>query len=231
VDLVIIRENTEGLYSGIEAEITSGVVTSTKVATEGACTRIARWAFRYARQRRRTKVTVFHKANIMKLTDGMSIRCARAVHDGEFPEIDYQEMIIDAGCMALVRDPTRFDVLLLQNLYGDVLSDLCAGLVGGLGVVPGANIGESAAIFEAVHGSAPDIPGRDVANPLALLMSAMMLLNHLAETREDPACAAAAQRIKDGYNRALAEGRKTRDLSGSLGTRRFSDAVIDRLSS
>jgi isocitrate dehydrogenase (NAD+) len=149
----------------------------------------------------------------------------------KFPEIDYQEMIIDAGCMALVRDPTRFDVPLLQNLYGDVLSDLCAGLVGGLGVVPGANIGDSAAIFEAVHGSAPDIAGRDVANPLALLMSAMMLLNHLAETREDPACAAAAQRIKDGYNRALAEGRKTRDLSGSLGTRRFSDAVIDRLSS
>jgi isocitrate dehydrogenase (NAD+) len=229
VDLVIIRENTEGLYSGIEATLAPGVVTTTKVATEKACTRIAGWAFRYARQRGRKKVAVFHKANIMKLTDGMFIRCARAVHDREFPEIGYQEMIIDAGCMALVQDPTRFDVLLLENLYGDVLSDLCAGLVGGLGVVPGANIGDHGAVFEAVHGSAPDIAGRDVANPLALLMSAVMLLNHLAETRDDPACAAAALRIKDGYNRALADSRKTRDLGGDLGTGRFADAVIDRL--
>ncbi len=229
VDLVIIRENTEGLYSGIEATLAPGVVTTTKVATEKACTRIARWAFRYARQRGRKKVTVFHKANIMKLTDGMFMRCARAVHDEEFPEVGYQEMIIDAGCMGLVQDPTRFDMLLLENLYGDVLSDLCAGLVGGLGVVPGANIGDRVAVFEAVHGSAPDIAGRDLANPLALLMSAVMLLNHLAETREDEACAEAAQRIKDGYNRALAEGRKTRDLGGDLGTRQFADAVVDRL--
>jgi isocitrate dehydrogenase (NAD+) len=229
VDLVIVRENTEGLYSGIEASLAPGVVTTTKVATERACTRIARWAFRYARQRGRRKVTVFHKANIMKLTDGMFIRCARAVHDQEFPEIGYQEMIIDAGCMALVQDPTRFDLLLLENLYGDVLSDLCAGLVGGLGVVPGANIGDAGAVFEAVHGSAPDIAGRDLANPLALLMSAVMLLNHLAETRDDPACAAASQRLREGYNRALAEGRKTRDLGGDLGTGRFADAVIERL--
>ena len=229
VDLVIIRENTEGLYSGIEATLAPGVVTTTKVATEKACTRIAGWGFRYARQRGRKKVTVFHKANIMKLTDGMFIRCARTVHDQEFPEIGYQEMIIDAGCMGLVQDPTRFDMLLLENLYGDVLSDLCAGLVGGLGVVPGANIGDRVAVFEAVHGSAPDIAGRDLANPLALLMSAVMLLNHLAETREDEACATAAQRIKDGYNRALAEGRKTRDLGGDLGTRQFADAVVDRL--
>ncbi len=228
VDLVIVRENTEGLYSGIEAELAPGVVTTTKVATEKACTRIARWAFRYAVQRGRKKVTVFHKANIMKLTDGMFMRCARAVHD-EFPSVGYQEMIIDAGCMALVQDPTRFDVLLLENLYGDVLSDLAAGLVGGLGVVPGANIGDHGAVFEAVHGSAPDIAGRNLANPLALLMSAVMLLNHLAETRHDEACAAAAQRIKDGYNRALTEGQKTRDLGGRLGTREFADAVVDRL--
>jgi isocitrate dehydrogenase (NAD+) len=229
VDLVIIRENTEGLYSGIEASLAPGVVTTTKVATEKACTRIARWAFRYAQHRGRKKVTVFHKANIMKLTDGMFIRCARAVHDQEFADVGYQEMIIDAGCMTLVQDPTRFDLLLLENLYGDVLSDLCAGLVGGLGVVPGANIGEHAAVFEAVHGSAPDIAGRGIANPLALLMSAVMLLNHLAETREDAACAAAAQRIKDGYNHALAQGGKTRDLGGALGTAGFADAVIARL--
>ena len=230
VDLVIIRENTEGLYSGIEATLAPGVVTTTKVATEKACSRIARWAFRYARQRGRKKVTVFHKANIMKLTDGMFIRCARAVHEAEFAEMGYQEMIIDAGCMALVQDPARFDLLLLENLYGDVLSDLSAGLVGGLGVVPGANIGDRAAVFEAVHGSAPDIAGRDLANPLALLMSAAMLLNHLAETRRDEACAVAAQRIKDGYNHALAEGCKTRDLGGTLGTRQFADAVVARLS-
>jgi isocitrate dehydrogenase (NAD+) len=230
VDLVIVRENTEGLYSGIEATLAPGVVTTTKVATEKACSRIARWAFRYARQRGRKKITVFHKANIMKLTDGMFMRCARAVHDQEFPEVDYQELIIDAGCMGLVQDPTRFDLLLLENLYGDVLSDLCAAFVGGLGVVPGANIGDHGAVFEAVHGSAPDIAGRDLANPLALLMSAVMLLNHLAETRRDEACAAAAQRIKDGYNHALAEGCKTRDLGGTLGTWEFADAVVARLS-
>jgi isocitrate dehydrogenase (NAD+) len=229
VDLVIIRENTEGLYSGIEASLAPGVVTTTKVATEKACTRIAQWAFRYAQHRGRKKVTVFHKANIMKLTDGMFIRCARAVHVQEFSAVAYQEMIIDAGCMGLVQDPTRFDMLLLENLYGDVLSDLCAGLVGGLGVVPGANIGDQGAVFEAVHGSAPDIAGRGVANPLALLMSAVMLLNHLGETRGDPACTEAATRIKDGYNRALAEGCKTRDLGGTLGTSAFADAVIARL--
>ena len=229
VDLVIIRENTEGLYSGIEASLAPGVVTTTKVATEKACTRIAQWAFRYAQHRGRKKVTVFHKANIMKLTDGMFIRCARAVHEQEFSAVAYQEMIIDAGCMGLVQDPTRFDMLLLENLYGDVLSDLCAGLVGGLGVVPGANIGDQGAVFEAVHGSAPDIAGRGVANPLALLMSAVMLLNHLGETRGDPACTETATRIKDGYNRALAEGCKTRDLGGTLGTSAFADAVIARL--
>lgn len=229
VDLVIIRENTEGLYSGIENEVTEGVVTSLKVATEKACHRIARWAFHYAQQRGRRKVTVFHKANIMKMSDGLFIRCAQEVHQQEFPEIEYQELIIDAGCMRLVQDPTQFDMLLLENLYGDVVSDLCAGLVGGLGVTPGANIGDQDAVFEAVHGSAPDIAGQGIANPLALLMSAVMMLNHLADTREDEYCRTAANRIKTAYNRSLAEGDKTRDLGGPLGTEQFTQAVIERL--
>ncbi len=229
VDLVIIRENTEGLYSGIENQVTDGVVMSMKVATETACTRIARWAFRYATHRRRRKVTVFHKANIMKMTDGLFLRCARRVHAEEYPAIEYQELIIDAGCMKLVQDPAQFDVLLLENLYGDVVSDLAAGLVGGLGVVPGANVGDELAVFEAVHGSAPDIAGQGVANPLALLMSGVMLLNHLAETRDDPRCRETAERIKGAYNRTLADGQKTRDLGGTLGTEAFADAVIARL--
>ncbi len=228
VDVVIFRENTEGLYSGIENEVAPGVVTSLKVATERACTRIARAAFSYARLRDRKKVTAFHKANIMKLTDGLFIRCAQKVHE-EFRDIQYEELIIDAGCMRLVQDPTRFDVLLMENLYGDLVSDLAAGLVGGLGVVPGANIGDECAVFEAVHGSAPDIAGKGVANPLALLMSAVMMLNHLADTRGDTTCRACAERIKAAYNRALADGRKTRDLGGDLGTAAFAEAVIERL--
>jgi isocitrate dehydrogenase (NAD+) len=229
VDLVIIRENTEGLYSGVENEITDGVVTSTKVATRRACTRIAHWAFAYARRRGRKRVTVMHKANIMKLTDGMFLRCARDVHAAEFAEIGYDEIIIDAGCMRLVQQPDRFDMLLLENLYGDVVSDLCAGLVGGLGVVPGANLGDNCAVFEAVHGSAPDIAGKDIANPLALLMSSVMLLNHLAESRGCSASGAAAARIRRAYDECLAAGDKTRDLGGVLGTRAFADAVIGRL--
>ena len=230
VDLVVIRENTEGLYSGIENEITQGVVTSLKVATELASTRIGRWAFQYARDRGRKKVTVMHKANIMKLTDGMFIRCARSVREAErFTDIDYEEVIIDAGCMKLVQDPTQFDMLLLENLYGDVLSDLCAGFVGGLGVVPGANIGTDCAVFEAVHGSAPDIAGKGVANPLALIMSGVMMLNRIADTRGDESCRAAAGRIRDAYNQALSDGRKTRDLGGQLGTEEFASALIDRL--
>ncbi len=230
VDLVVIRENTEGLYSGIENEVTEGVVTSLKVATEKASTRIARWAFHYARERDRKKVTVMHKANIMKMTDGMFIRCARGVHESEgFTDIEYDEVIIDAGCMKLVQDPTQFDVLLLENLYGDVLSDLCAGFVGGLGVIPGANIGDDYAVFEAVHGSAPDIAGKGVANPLALIMSAVMMLNHNADTRHDEVCRKVAASIRDAYNRALSEGQKTRDLGGSLGTDEFAGALIDRL--
>jgi isocitrate dehydrogenase (NAD+) len=230
VDLVVIRENTEGLYSGIENEVTKGVVTSLKVATEFASSRIARWAFQYARDRGRKKVTVMHKANIMKMTDGMFIRCARAVHDQEgFGDIGYEEVIIDAGCMRLVQDPTKFDVLLAENLYGDVLSDLCAGFVGGLGVIPGANIGDDYAVFEAVHGSAPDIAGKDLANPLALLMSAVMMLNHIADMRNDPSCRACAARVREAYNRALSDGQKTPDLGGELGTEAFASAVIERI--
>jgi isocitrate dehydrogenase (NAD+) len=172
---------------------------------------------------------VFHKANIMKLTDGLFLRCARRVHQEDYPNIDYQELIIDAGCMRLVQDPTQFQLLLLENLYGDVVSDLCAGLVGGLGVVPGANIGDEQAVFEAVHGSAPDIAGQGVANPLALLMSAVMMLNHLAEKAGDVQCRDTADRIKQAYNRALGDGAKTRDLGGDLGTEAFASAVIERL--
>lgn len=229
VDLVIIRENTEGLYSGVENEITPGVVMSMKVATETGCQRIAEWAFRYAEQRGRRKVTVFHKANIMKMTDGLFIQSAKDVHDRSHPGIGYEEVIIDAGCMRLVQDPGQFDMLLLENLYGDVVSDLCAGLVGGLGVVPGANIGDDGAIFEAVHGSAPDIAGQGLANPLALLMSAVMMLNYLAETAGDSRCSEIATRVKAAYDQALQNGQKTRDLGGKLGTREFADAVIAHL--
>ena len=202
---------------------------SMKVATHAACERIAHWAFRFATRRRRKKITVFHKANIMKMTDGLFLRAARRVHQREYPNIEYQEMIIDAGCMKLVQDPTQFDVLLLENLYGDVVSDLCAGLVGGLGVVPGANFGDEHAVFEAVHGSAPDIAGKGVANPLALLMSAVMMLNHLSDERDDPP----AGRWRSASSRPTTapsqDGQKTRDLGGQLGTDAFAQAVIDRL--
>ncbi|MEJ2137996.1 MAG: isocitrate/isopropylmalate dehydrogenase family protein [Gammaproteobacteria bacterium] len=228
VDLIVIRENTESLYSGVESEITPGVVTSTKVATEKGCTRIAKWAFEYARRKGRKKVTAFHKANIMKLTDGMFLRCAEEAHK-DFPDIEYDTAIIDAACMRMVQDPTQFDMLLLENLYGDVVSDLAAGLVGGLGVTPGANFGEDRAIFEAVHGSAPDIAGQNKANPLALLMSAVMMLRHLAETSGDNSLDDAAERIKQAYDDCLKNGEKTGDLGGSLGTNEFADAIIARL--
>ncbi|RMH26854.1 MAG: isocitrate/isopropylmalate dehydrogenase family protein [Planctomycetota bacterium] len=229
VDLVIVRENTEGLYSGIENRITDDVIISLKVATREACRRIARWAFDYAVRRGRRKISAFHKANIMKLSDGLFIGEARAVHEADFASVRYEEVIIDAGSMRLVQDPGQFDVILCENLYGDIMSDLCAGLVGGLGVTPGANIGDAGAVFEAVHGSAPDIAGQGVANPLALIMSAAMMLNHLAESRGDGACRDAATRIREAYDRALVEGCKTRDLGGDLGTAAFTDAVIQRL--
>jgi isocitrate dehydrogenase (NAD+) len=229
VDLIIIRENTEGLYSGVENEITPGVVMSMKVATEAACQRIAHWAFRFATQRKRDTITVFHKANIMKLSDGVFIDSSRDVHKREYPNINYEEKIIDAGCMRLVQDPSQFDILLLENLYGDVVSDLCAGLVGGLGVVPGANIGEEYAVFEAVHGSAPDIAGKGIANPLALLMSSVMMLNYIADKKDDPRCSKIASNIKQAYDQALADGEKTGDLGGELNTQLFADAIIKRL--
>ena len=223
VDMVIVRENTEGLYSGIENEVVPGVVTSLKVATELACTRIARYAFRYATKRGRKKITVFHKANIMKMTDGLFLNCARRIHDDEYPNIEYEELIIDAGCMKLIQDPTKFDVLLMENLYGDLVSDLCAGMVGGLGVVPGANIGDDAAVFEAVHGSAPDIAGKGIANPLACIMSAVMMLNHMHEE-------GIARKIKTAYDAVLAEGKVlTRDLGGSAGTEEFAAALIAKM--
>jgi isocitrate dehydrogenase (NAD+) len=223
VDLVIVRENTEGLYSGIENEVVPGVVTSMKVASEMACLRIAKYAFKYANRRHRKKVTVFHKANIMKLTDGLFLKCARQIQEEDYPNIEYEEMIIDAGCMKIVQDPTRMDVLLMENLYGDLVSDMCAGLVGGLGVTPGANIGDDAAVFEAVHGSAPDIAGKGVANPLAVIMSGVMMLNHIHEEK-------LAAKIKSAYDTVLAEGKTlTRDLGGSAGTEQFADAVIAKL--
>ena len=229
VDLVVVRENTEGLYSGVENIITDDVVASMKVATRPACHRISMFAFRYATHRKRRKITVFHKANIMKMTDGMFLEEARKVYKKDYPNIPYDEMIIDAALMRLVQDPTRFDILLCENLYGDIVSDLCAGLVGGLGVTPGANIGDTDAVFEAVHGSAPDIAGKGVANPLALLMSATMMLNHIADTREDPRCRAVAVAIRTAYDAALEAGERTSDLGGSLGTEAFAEAVIKRL--
>jgi isocitrate dehydrogenase (NAD+) len=231
VDLIVVRENTEGLYSGIENIITPGVITSLKVATEEACRRIARFAFSYAISRGRKKVTCFHKANIMKLSDGLFIRCAKEEHErgGFASRVEYHEMIIDAACMRIVQDPSHFDVILCENLYGDLISDLCAGLVGGLGVTPGANFGEKHAVFEAVHGSAPDIAGQNKANPLALIMSAVMMLRHLAETRKDATMSTVADRVRDAYNECLIAGEKTRDLGGAVGTREFADAVIRRL--
>jgi isocitrate dehydrogenase (NAD+) len=223
VDLVIVRENTEGLYSGIENEVVPGVVTSMKVASEAACMRIARYAFRYATRRHRRKITVFHKANIMKLTDGLFLKCAKLIQEEEYPNIEYEELIIDAACMKLVQDPTRFDVMLMENLYGDLVSDMCAGLVGGLGVTPGANIGDEAAVFEAVHGSAPDIAGKGIANPLALIMSGVMMLNHIHEE-------SIAEKVKSAYDAVLREGKSlTRDLGGTADTNTFADAIISKL--
>ena len=228
VDIVVVRENTAGLYAGIENEITAGVVSSLKVATQGACDRISKFAFEFARQSGRKKVTVLHKANIMKMSDGMFLKAAHVMHES-YQDIILEERIIDAGCMQIVQAPENFDILLCENLYGDVLSDLCAGMVGGLGVTPGANYGTDNAVFEAVHGSAPDIAGKGTANPLALLMSSVMMLNHLHRTRADEDCGRCAARIRDAYNLALQEGVMTGDLGGSLGTEGFADAVIARM--
>lgn len=225
IDMVIFRENTEGLYVGQENEIVEGVVTSLKVVTRAASERIARAAFTYAKERGRKKMTVLHKANIMKKTDGLWLECARRMHEHIAPEIEYEEILIDSGCMQLVRFPERFDCLLCQNLDGDIISDLCAGLVGGLGVAPGANIGDTCKIFEAVHGSAPDLAGKNVANPLAVLMSGEKMLRHMGEMN-------AADRLRAAYEDVLTRGEKheiTRDLGGEASTTGFAEAVIRRL--
>jgi isocitrate dehydrogenase (NAD+) len=222
IDLVIFRENTEGLYSGIEHRVAPGIVESLKVMTEAACTRIARYAFEYAEQHGRSKISAVHKANIMKLSDGLFLECARSVakdHRG----ISYEEIIIDNCAMQLVKNPGQFDILLMENLYGDILSDLCAGLVGGLGVVPGSNMGEGCAVFEAVHGSAPDIAGKRIANPSAMILSAVEMLEFLGE-------GAAAANIRQAIHACLAApATRTRDLGGKLDLDRYTDAVIEHL--
>jgi len=218
VDLIIVRENTEDLYSGLEHEVVPGVVESLKIITERASTRIAEFAFRYAEANGRKRVTAIHKANIMKLGDGMFLESTRKV-SRDHTNITYDERIVDAVCMQLVMFPERFDVLVLPNLYGDIVSDLCAGLVGGLGVVPGANLGIENAVFEAVHGSAPDIANKNLANPTALLLSGLMMLDHIGE-RET------AGRIRAALEKVLTEGTiRTRDLGGVASTTEFTDAI------
>jgi isocitrate dehydrogenase (NAD+) len=222
VDLILVRENTEDLYSGLEHEVVPGVVESLKIITERASTRIAKFAFAYATRHGRKKIHAIHKANIMKLSDGLFLRSVRAVAE-QFPAIEYKEMIVDNACMQIVMDPQQFDMLLLPNLYGDVMSDLAAGLVGGLGVVPSANIGDECAMFEAVHGTAPDIAGKGFANPTALLMSSILMLDHLAERT-------AAERIQKALERVYREAKHTtRDVGGKAGTEEFADAVIAAL--
>jgi isocitrate dehydrogenase (NAD+) len=224
VDLVIVRENTEDLYAGLEHEVVPGVIESLKIITARASTRISEFAFQHARRHGRKKVTAIHKANIMKLSDGLFLACAREV-SRRYPDIQYDEKIVDACCMQLVLNPTVFDVLLLENLYGDIVSDLCAGLVGGLGVVGAANLGSEIAVFEAVHGSAPDIAGKLLANPTALLLSAIMMLRHIDED-------AAADRITAALRGVLTEKRVcTRDLGGTASTLEFADAIAARLRS
>lgn len=219
VDLVIVRENTESLYSGLEHEVVPGVVESLKIITEKASTRIARFAFEYARKNQRQKVHAIHKANIMKLSDGLFLRCSRNIAK-EFPEITYGEHIVDNACMQLVMNPYQYDVLVMENLYGDIISDLCAGLVGGLGLVPSANLGDNCAIFEAVHGSAPDIAGKNLANPTALLRSALLMLRHIGETE-------AVLKIRNALERVYRDRDKlTKDVGGQAGTKEFADEII-----
>ena len=219
IDLFVVRENTEGLYSGIEHEVVPGVVESLKIMTEQACTRIAKFAFDVARRNGRKKVTAVHKANIMKLSDGLFLDCAKNVSES-YKSIAFNDVIVDNACLQLVIDPWKFDVLLMENLYGDILSDLAAGLVGGLGVVPGANLGNRHALFETVHGSAPDIKGKNIANPSAMIQAAVMMLRHISER-------AAAERITNALNGVLTRGDVlTPDLGGNASTKKFADAII-----
>jgi isocitrate dehydrogenase (NAD+) len=219
IDLFVVRENTEGLYSGIEHEVVPGVVESLKIMTERACTRIAKFAFEFARANGRKKIAAVHKANIMKLSDGLFLECARKIAKG-YKSIAFSDVIVDNACLQLVIDPWQFDMLLMENLYGDILSDLAAGLVGGLGVVPGANLGDRHALFETVHGSAPDIKGKNIANPSAMIQAAVMMLRHLSEK-------AAANRIALALDRVLIRGDVlTRDLGGAATTTKFAEAII-----
>jgi len=219
LDLVVVRENTESLYAGLEHVVVPGVVESLKIITEKASTRIARFAFEYARREGRKKVTCVHKANIMKLSDGLFLECFRKV-GADYPEITAEDKIVDNACMQLVMRPEQFDIMLLENLYGDIVSDLCAGLIGGLGLVPGANIGEHGAVFEAVHGSAPDIAGQGIANPTALLQSAILMLRYIDE-RE------VAERVERAMLKTFERGEvRTRDIGGTAKTTEFADAVI-----
>jgi isocitrate dehydrogenase (NAD+) len=221
VDLVVVRENTEDLYAGLEHVVVPGVVESLKIITEVASTRIARFAFEYARRHGRRRVTALHKANIKKLSDGLFLDCFRRVAES-YPEIQADDRIVDAACMRLVMNPEAFDVLLSENLYGDIVSDLAAGLVGGLGLVPGANLGVETAVFEAVHGTAPDIAGQDRANPTALLLSAILMLRHL----DLPDL---ADRVEAALYATLSAGIRTEDIGGTAGTRAFARAVAQRL--
>jgi isocitrate dehydrogenase (NAD+) len=222
IDLIIFRENTEDLYSGIEHEVVTDVVESLKVITRTASIRIARATFKYARSEGRKRVTAVHKANIMKMSDGLFLRCCREIA-GEFPEIKYDELIVDNACMQLVMRPETFDCLVLPNLYGDIVSDLAAGLVGGLGIVPGANLGDDCALFEAVHGTAPDIAGKGLANPTALMQSAALMLAHIGERD-------AARRLHDAIETVYAKGKHlTTDVGGKASTTEFTDAIISSL--
>jgi isocitrate dehydrogenase (NAD+) len=222
VDLIVVRENTEDLYAGLEHTVVPGVVESLKIITEYASTRIARFAFDYARKAGRKQVAAVHKANIMKLSDGLFLECIRRVAK-EYPEVQLREVIVDNCCLQLVMKPQQFDVLLLENLYGDIISDLAAGLVGGLGLVPGANLGEDYAIFEAVHGSAPDIAGKGIANPTALMLSSILMLRHLGQN-------AVAERIEHAIHQVYTEGRHlTQDVGGNASTGEFARAVVGSL--
>lgn len=219
IDLIVIRENTEGLYSGIEHEVVPGVVESLKIITRAASRRISRFAFDYAERHGRSKITAVHKANIMKKSDGLFLQCAREVA-AEHPDIEYEELIVDSTCMQLVMNPYKFDMLLMENLYGDILSELCSGLVGGVAVVPGANIGDDIAVFEAVHGSAPDLAGQNIANPTGLILSAVMMLEHIGELE-------AARRIQSALFSVMQRGDvRTRDLGGTSSTTEMTNAII-----
>src|SRR5271155_1425582 len=224
VDLIIVRENTESLYSGLEHEVVPGVVESLKIITEKASTRIARFAFEYARNNNRKKIHAIHKANIMKLSDGLFLRCARTVAK-DYPEITYGEHIVDNTCMQLVMNPYQYDMLVMENLYGDIISDLCAAFVGGLGFVPSANLGDHCAIFEAVHGSAPDIAGKNLANPTALLRSGLLMLRHLGEFE-------ASLQIRNALEKVYRTRDKlTRDVGGKASTSEFADFIIEAMQS